>query len=106
MKIAFKMKLKPGMIDEYISRHKNVFPALEMEFLKAGVSDYTIWFDEDTNYLFAYVALENKKVWDCIEKTQACKSWWEFMEPLMETNEDHSPISIQLKQAYEFKIKT
>lgn len=102
MKRAFKMKLNPGMINEYINRHGNVFPELEKQFVKAGVSDYTIWFDEETNYLFAYVVLDDIEVWNDIANTEACKKWWKFMAPLMETNDDFSPVSKGLKLAYEF----
>lgn len=102
MKIATKMKLNPGMIEEYINRHNQVFPELEEEFIKAGVSDYTIWFEEETNYLFAYVVLEDINIWNAISNTDACKRWWTYMEPLMETNENSSPVSINLRLAYDF----
>lgn len=103
MKRAFKMKLNPGMINEYIKRHASVFPELEEQFRQAGVTDYTIWFDEETNYLFAYVALENNSIWNEIENTEACKKWWKFMSSIMETNDDLSPVSVELVQAYEFQ---
>ncbi|WOO87070.1 L-rhamnose mutarotase [Mollicutes bacterium LVI A0039] len=98
------MKLKPGMLDEYKIRHNQVFPELEAEFVKAGVTDYTIWYDQDTDYLFAYVNLENTNVWNNIATTDACKRWWEYMAPLMETNPDNSPVSDNLTLAYDFII--
>ncbi len=102
MKRAFKMKLNPGMIDEYKERHSKVFPELEDQFRLAGVSDYTIWFDEQTNYLFGYVVLEDNKIWDNIANTEACTRWWKYMAEIMETNEDFSPVSFELDLAYDF----
>lgn len=102
MKKAFKMKLNEGMIEEYKKRHSNVYPELEEQFRLAGVSDYTIWFDEETNCLFGYVVLMNDIVWDNIETTAVCKNWWNFMAEIMETNQDNSPVSIDLILAYDF----
>lgn len=101
MKKAFRMKLNCGMIDEYKKRHQEVYPELVDQFTLAGVTDYTIWFDEETNYLFAYVNLQNIEVWDSIANSEACKGWWKFMAPLMETNADDSPVSTDLDLAYE-----
>ncbi|MFV0393181.1 MAG: L-rhamnose mutarotase [Coprobacillaceae bacterium] len=102
MKLATKMKLNEGMVEEYIRRHKKVFPDLEAEFIKAQVSDYTIWYDAETNHLFAYIVLEDIEVWNQIANTDACKKWWKYMAPLMKTNSDYSPVSSELKLVYEF----
>lgn len=96
------MQLNPGMEHLYIERHKKVFPQLQAEFKRAKVSDYTIWFDADTNYLFAYIELENIEIWNNIANTEACKKWWYYMAPLMVTNPDNSPVSTELKLVYEY----
>lgn len=103
MKKAFKMKLYEGMVEQYEKNHNNVFPELEKLFSESGVKEYTIWFDEETNYLFGYLDVENIKLWDEIPNTKACKKWWEFMAPIMETNEDNSPVSLDLKKVYDYK---
>lgn len=102
MKKAFKMKLNEGMIEEYKNRHSNVFSELEEQFKAAGVSDYTIWFDNESNSLFGYVVLVDEAVWDNIPNTTICAKWWEFMAPIMETNPDNSPVSVDLELAYDF----
>jgi L-rhamnose mutarotase len=55
---AFKMKLKPGIAAEYKKRHDEIWPELRA----AGVSDYSIFFDEATNILFAVQKLADKKL--------------------------------------------
>ena len=52
-KIAFKMKLYPGMKDEYKKRHDEIWSELSELLVKAGVRDYSIFLDQDTNFLFA-----------------------------------------------------
>lgn len=53
MKIAFKMKLKPGYSEEYKKRHAAIWPELVALLKKRGVYDYTIFLDEQTDILFA-----------------------------------------------------
>lgn len=53
MRIAFKMKLKPGYADEYAKRHEQIWPGLKKLLKDAGIYDYSIYLDEETNILFA-----------------------------------------------------
>ena len=52
-KIAFKMKLKPGCVDEYRLRHDAIWPKLVNLLRTSGVRDYSIYLDEETLSLFA-----------------------------------------------------
>ena len=47
---AFKMKLKPGFEAEYKKRHDAIWPELSQLLTAAGVSDYSIFLDEETLY--------------------------------------------------------
>ena len=47
---AFKMKLKPGFEAEYKKRHAAIWPELSQALTAAGVSDYSIFLDEETLY--------------------------------------------------------
>jgi L-rhamnose mutarotase len=57
---AFKMKLKPGVVAEYKKRHDEIWPELAAELKAAGVSDYSIFLDEETLTLFAVQKLSDK----------------------------------------------
>lgn len=52
MRVAFKMKLKPGFKEEYKKRHDELWPELKTLLKDQGVSEYSIFFDEETNILF------------------------------------------------------
>ncbi|NJK97201.1 MAG: L-rhamnose mutarotase, partial [Bacteroidales bacterium] len=52
-KEAFKMYLKPGFEAEYEKRHNALWPELKALLKEAGVYDYSIFWDKDTNILFA-----------------------------------------------------
>ena len=45
---AFKMRLKPGNVAEYKKRHDEIWPELSRELRAAGISDYSIFLDEET----------------------------------------------------------
>ena len=47
------MKLRPGCKAEYKKRHDAIWPELKDLLKKAGIRDYTIYLDEETNTLFA-----------------------------------------------------
>ncbi|MBL9057547.1 MAG: L-rhamnose mutarotase, partial [Rhodobacteraceae bacterium] len=50
-KYAFRMMLNPGMEDEYRRRHDAIWPELVVLLKEAGVQDYSIHLDRETNAL-------------------------------------------------------
>ena len=50
-RFAFKMYLKPGCEAEYERRHKAIWPELVQMIKESGVSNYSIYWDKDTNIL-------------------------------------------------------
>jgi len=99
MKIAFKMKLKPGFKAEYKIRHDAIWPEL-VALLKAnGIVDYSIFLDEETDTLFA-VQQQNGHSSQDLGNTEIVKKWWAYMADIMETNADQSPQSSPLKMVF------
>jgi L-rhamnose mutarotase len=99
MKVAFKMKLKPGFSKEYQKRHDEIWPELAGLLKDNGVSDYTIFLDEETNTLFGVQQLSGKSSQD-LGQQEIVQRWWAFMADIMETNPDNSPVSIPLKNVF------
>ncbi len=50
---AFKMFLKPGCEAEYQRRHAAIWPELKKLLSDSGVSNYSIYWDKQTNIIFA-----------------------------------------------------
>ncbi|MXV52284.1 L-rhamnose mutarotase [Pedobacter sp. HMF7647] len=96
MKTAFVMKLKNGFAEEYKKRHDAIWPELAELLKKNGVSDYSIFLDEDTNQLFAVQQQTGASSQD-LGDTEIVKKWWAYMADIMETNDDLSPVSKPLK---------
>jgi L-rhamnose mutarotase len=99
MKIAFKMKLLPGMREVYEEHHREIWPELKNLLMDFGISDYSIFLDEETNILFA-VQQQNGQSSQDLSSHTVMQKWWTNMKDLMETNLDNSPISKELKMVF------
>ncbi len=99
MKVAFKMKLKPGFEQEYKKRHDAIWPELSALLKQNGISDYTIFLDEETYTLFAVQKLSGQSSKN-LGETEIVRKWWAYMADLMETNIDNSPVTMPLKQVF------
>jgi len=100
IRAAFKMQLKPGFEEEYKKRHDEIWPELSEELTKAGVSDYSIYLDEETLTLFAFQKLSEDNTAAALPETAIVKKWWAYMADIMETNPDNSPVCIPLKEVF------
>ena len=97
---AFKMKLKPGVVAEYKKRHDEIWPELAAELKAAGVSDYSIFLDEETLTLFAVQKLGPNNSAAKLPDSPIVRKWWKSMAPLMETHPDDSPVTKPLREVF------
>ncbi|MFD1000938.1 L-rhamnose mutarotase [Ohtaekwangia kribbensis] len=97
---AFKMKLKPGYREEYKKRHDAIWPELKKLLQDAGIHDYSIFLDEETDTLFAVQKIDGKAGSQDLGKTEIVQRWWAYMADIMETNPDNSPVSIALPEVF------
>ena len=97
---AFTMKLKKGFEEEYKHRHDDIWPELSAELTKAGVSDYSIYLDEETLTLFAFQKLTDDNTADELSGNPVVRKWWAYMADIMDTNPDNSPVCIPLKEVF------
>ncbi len=97
---AFLMTLKPGNREEYERRHNPIWPELQEALKRHGVRNYSIFLDCDTDRLFAYAEIESEELWRQIAQTDVCQRWWAYMKDLMLTNDDNSPVAINLDEVF------
>ncbi len=100
MRIASKMKLLKGFEAEYKKRHNEIWPELKRLLKETGISDYSIFLDEETNALFAYFTIEEDEKLNDLPGKEIMKKWWIYMKDIMETNDDDSPVSIPLIEMF------
>ncbi len=99
-RLAFKMKLFPGCKDVYIQRHDALWPELKELFLNKGVNNFSIFLDEETNVLFAYVEVDDVRMLEELPNEFIQQKWWAFMKDIMETNADNSPFQVALAPVF------
>lgn len=99
-RVAFKMQLHKGFEEEYVKRHNELWPELEQLLKQTGISEYSIFLDPVTNSLFGILKINDAAALDQLPGQPVMKKWWAYMKDIMETNDDHSPVSIPLKEVF------
>lgn len=99
-RLAFKMHLNEGQKQEYIKRHDEIWPELKQLLKAVGVSEYSIFLNEETNTLFAFQKVSGEGGSQDLGKTEIVQKWWKFMADVMKTNPDNSPITIPLEEVF------
>jgi len=99
-RVAFKMYLNEGMKAEYKKRHDEIWPELVQLLRDNGVSDYSIFLDEETNILFAVQKVSGEGGSQDLGQTEIVQKWWKIMSTIMKSNPDNSPVSIELEEVF------
>lgn len=99
-RLAFKMYLNEGQKAVYKKRHSEIWPELRQLLKDAGVSEYSIFLDEETNILFAFQKVSGDAGSQDLGQTEIVQKWWAFMADVMKTNPDNSPVSIPLEEVF------
>lgn len=99
-RLAFKMHLKTGHAAAYRERHDALWPELHQLLKEAGVSEYSIFIDEETDTLFAFQKVSGEGGSQDLASHPIVQKWWAFMADIMETNVDNSPVSVPLREVF------
>jgi len=94
------MKLRKGCREEYIRRHDAIWPELKELLSSNGISDYTIFLDNETDTLFAVQKQSEGSSSQELGSEEIVKRWWDHMSDIMETNPDNSPVSSPLEKVF------
>lgn len=99
-KYAFKMRLNHGMRDEYQRRHDEIWPELSALLKEAGVSDYSIHLDEETDILFGVLWRTTPHGMDDLPSHPVMRKWWAYMADIMETHANNEPVATPLVNVF------
>ena len=97
---AFKMYLKPGFEKEYARRHAALWPEMKKLLQDGGVCDYSIYWDKETNILFASQKVNGEESSQDMGNNPIVQKWWDYMADIMEVNPDNSPVTIPLEEVF------
>jgi L-rhamnose mutarotase len=99
-RFAWKARILPGMLREYIKRHDEIWPEMTAVLDQAGISNYTIWSDGDE--LFGYYECENVDKAASIQANSPVVDKWNlYMKDVMVMAFDpQTGTAVQLKQVF------
>ena len=95
-KYGFKMRLNPGMEEEYRRRHDAIWPELVALLRDAGVQDYSIHLDPETHILFGVLWRRADHTMDALPAHPVMQRWWAHMADIMATKPDNEPVAVDL----------
>ena len=97
---TFKMFLHAGQRDEYKKRHDEIWPDLAVLLRQAGISNYSIFLDDDTNTLFAYLERPKDHTMASLPDHPVMRRWWDYMKDLMQTDATGAPIARPIGEVF------
>ena len=100
-KYAFRMQLNPGAQDEYIRRHDAIWQELLDLLRAAGVQDYSIHLDPETNALFGVLWRKADHGMAALPDHPVMQHWWAHMADLMTTHPNNEPIAVPLRCVFQ-----
>ena len=102
-KYAFRMELNPGCAEEYKRRHDAIWPEFVDLLKDAGVEDYSIHLDPETNHLFGVLWRREDHGMDALPQTEVMQRWWAHMADIMRTQPDNEPVAVPLVPMFHMK---
>lgn len=99
-KYAFRMRLNEGCREEYIRRHDAIWPELVALLKEAGISDYSIHLDAETNLLFGVLWRAAGHGMDSLPEHPVMQRWWAHMADIMDVQDDNAPVAVPLETVF------
>jgi L-rhamnose mutarotase len=99
-RIAFTMRLLPGFEAEYQRRHDAIWPELSALLRDTGIHEYSIFLAPENLTLFAYLQIADSQKLDLLPQEPVMQRWWAYMKDIMESNPNHSPVTVALKEVF------
>ena len=88
---AFLIYAQPGRAEEYQKRHNQIWPELRKVLKEHGVSNYSIFLHENSEYLFGYFEIADEALFNKIGESTVCQQWWKFMTEVLVCESENSP---------------
>lgn len=63
---ALKIRVFPERVEECAKRHNPIWKELEQVFKEHGVHNYSVFYDNETHFLFGYAEIESELKWGAI----------------------------------------
>ncbi len=85
---------------EYRKRHDEIWPELVALLKDAGISDYSIHLDPETDILFGVLWRQDGHKMDDLPNHPVMRKWWAHMADVMATKPDNEPVATPLTTVF------
>lgn len=79
---AFRIRIRPERVDDYVAAHADVWPELRQALSRAGVRNYTIFLDGESAFGY-YEAADLEAADAAMAAEDVNRRWQEAMTPLI-----------------------
>lgn len=86
-RVAFLLRLKPGMGPEYDKSHQNVWPEMLDLLKRAGIAEYSIFRRDELLFLYMHVDGDFDSAWDKIDQDPVNLKWQRVMGAYFAAND-------------------
>lgn len=84
---AWKGRIVPGALDEYIKRHNEIWPEMTEVLNQSGIHNYSIWNIGDE--LFGYYECESVEYASKVQReSEVVRRWDEYMKDILIMEKD------------------
>jgi L-rhamnose mutarotase len=90
-RVAFLLRLKPGVGPEYDMAHRHVWPEMLDLLKRSGVSEYSIFRRDELLFLTMHVEVDCETTWTKIENDSVNTRWQQAMSEYFEPHENTRP---------------
>ncbi|KAH6665875.1 DUF718 domain-containing protein [Plectosphaerella plurivora] len=87
-RIAQIVKLKPEFLEQYKEVHAHVWPEVLKQIKQCNIEDYSIYFDDGSNILFAtmkYVGYDFAGDMEKMRENPKVREWWKMTDGWQES---------------------
>ncbi|HSK69223.1 MAG TPA: L-rhamnose mutarotase [Candidatus Limnocylindria bacterium] len=99
-RFAWKARILPGMLDEYVRRHDEIWPEMTRVLDEAGIRNYTIWTEGET--LFGYYECDSVERAARVQaQSEVVDRWNAYMKDVMAMDIDPATgTAVQLRRVF------
>ena len=84
---AWVLEVRPGYEEEYIRRHREIWPEMVDALHSAGIRNYSI-FRHGLTLLGYFETDDIEKTRECLANDETNRRWSEWMDPIMKVDID------------------
>lgn len=95
---AFLLRIRPGMVEEYVRRHREIWPELLEAQRAQGIVRFEIFLDRGTNRVFGHI-LRTRRQTDADRENPVMLRWRRHMADVLEMDRD-APATDPLERVF------